>query len=202
MISREKKDLSKIGIYGGTFDPIHHGHLLLARAVLESFELDEMLFVPAAASPHKTGGPVADGAQRVEMIRAALGGEERFCLDERELQRPAPSYAIETIESMRGDWPEAEFFYCVGEDNLPRLSTWHRFEELKKAVQFIVLRRGPGQDALPFPSVDRRIDISATEIRNRVAQGRSIRYLVPPPVEEIIRRHNLYQAPLTSPPNH
>jgi len=188
----------KIGIYGGTFDPIHYAHLILAREAAEQMQLDEIVFVPAAISPHKLGETPAPPILRVEMLRAALTGEPLFTIDECELHRPAPSYTIDTVEEMKRRDPEIEIFFLVGSDNLARLGTWHRSADLRKLVQFVVLRRGPIPPELEFPIVGRQIDISATEIRNRVATDRSIRYLVPPAVEEIIRRHQLYQEPQKS----
>ena len=187
--------LKKIGIFGGTFDPIHHGHLILAREALEALALDLVVFIPAAASPHKpdfeSAGPVA----RLEMVRAAIEGEPRFVFDPMELERPSPSYAIDTLEVLRKREPDAEFFYLIGEDNAARLATWHRFTELAKLVQFIVLDRSSRQAKHPYPVIRRHLDISATDIRNRVATGRSIRYLVPPAVEKIIRERQLYREP-------
>ena len=190
---RNKISLKKIGIFGGTFDPIHHGHLILARDAVEQLELDELLFIPAALSPHKLEQAPATAEARVEMLRAAIVGEPQFCLDTLELERPAPSYAVETIEALRTCDPSAQFFYLIGEDNVGQLSTWHRFTDLSKMVQFAVLDRTGLNTTHPYPVVRRHLDISATDIRNRVARGQSIRYLVPPAVEEIIRRRQLYR---------
>jgi nicotinate-nucleotide adenylyltransferase len=185
--------LKTIGIFGGTFDPIHNGHLILARDAVEQLSLEELLFIPAALSPHKLGQSPSTADVRVEMIRAAIEGEPQLCFDTLELERPAPSYTIDTIEALRTREPGAQFIYLIGEDNVARLSTWHRFDELKKMVQFVVLDRTGVKTEHPFPTVRRHIDISASDIRNRVARGQSIRYLVPPAVEEIIRRRQLYR---------
>ena len=190
----------KIGIYGGTFDPIHHAHLILAREALEQLELDEVIFVPAAVSPHKVGTQAADAAVRLEMLRAAIDREPGFSIDDRELQRPPPSFTIDTIEQFVAADSACEISYFIGSDNLPRLHTWHRIDELKKLVRFVVLERGSVAAASEHLTIRRLIDISATEVRNRVATGRSIRYLVPPAVEEIIHRHQLYQEPSRSLP--
>jgi nicotinate-nucleotide adenylyltransferase len=130
------------------------------------------------------------------MLRAAIDGETRFSIDELELSRPPPSYTFETMTELKRRNPQDDFFYLIGSDNLPRLETWHRFEDLRALVQFVVLHRGTGELRAEFPTVMRHIDISATEIRKRVASGRSIRYLVPPAVEEIIARHQLYRDPI------
>lgn len=187
--------MKKIGIFGGTFDPIHHGHLILAREALETLELETVIFIPAAASPHKPDFESAGPAARLEMVRAAIEEEPCFGFDAMELERPAPSYAIDTVETLRKREPAAEFFYLVGEDNAARLNTWHRFTELAALVQFIVLDRTGRQAEHPYPVIRRHLDISATDIRNRVATGRSIRYLVPPAVEKIIRERQLYREP-------
>jgi nicotinate-nucleotide adenylyltransferase len=190
---RNKISLKKIGIFGGTFDPIHYGHLILARDAIEQLQLDELLFIPAAISPHKLEKLPAASDVRVEMIRAAIEGEPRFCLDTLELERPAPSYTIDTVETLRAREPDAHFVCLIGEDNIPKLSTWRRFPELSKWVQFAVLDRTGLNTEHPFPTVRRHIDISATDIRNRVARGLSLRYLVPPAVEKIIRERELYR---------
>ena len=185
--------MSKVGILGGTFDPIHHGHLILARDALETLGLESLLFIPAALSPHKLERQPTAPEIRLEMLRAALEGEPRFRLDAMELERPAPSYAVESIEKLRQRGPSTEFFYLIGEDNVARLPTWHRFPELSKMVQFVVLDRSGLQTRHPYPAIRRHLDISATDIRNRVASGQSIRYLVPPAVEKIIHERQLYR---------
>ena len=185
----------KIGIFGGTFDPIHHAHLVLARDALEALDLEKIIFVPAAASPHKLDQPLAPPNVRLEMLRAAIESELGFESDPMELQRPAPSYAIETIETFRQREPEAELFYLIGEDNVGRIETWHRFADLSQMVQFVVLGRSGEKTEHPYRAIRRHLDISATNIRNRVATGHSIRYLVPPAVEAIIRDRQLYREP-------
>ncbi len=186
--------MKKIGIYGGSFDPIHHGHLILAREALETLAFDEVIFVLAAQSPHKQDRAPSPVAARWEMLTAAIAGEPNFSASRLEIDRPPPSYSVETVEALRMAQPEAELFFLVGEDNLPELSTWHRFDDLQKLVQFIVLDRSGEEVEYDYPAIRRKIDISATTIRKRVASGQSIRYFVPEAVEEIIRRENLYQG--------
>ena len=192
--------MRKIGIYGGTFDPIHSAHLILAREALEQLQLERVVFVPAAVSPHKLHHVAAPGTMRAQMLRAAVEGEARFEVDELELQRPPPSFTIDTVEEFRRRERHAEIFYLVGSDNLPKLHTWHRFADLRDLVQFVVLSRDTTSPTDQFTTIRRLIDVSATEIRNRVATGRSIRYLVPPSVEEIIVREQLYKEPARSLP--
>jgi nicotinate-nucleotide adenylyltransferase len=192
--------LKKIGIYGGSFDPIHHGHLILAREALETLDLVEVIFVPAAQSPHKPLTRLTSAAVRWEMLAAAIAGERRFSASRLEIDRPPPSYSIDTVERLRVEESEAKFYLLVGEDNLPLLPGWHRFDELSQLVQFVVLDRSAETIEERYPVVRRRIDISAMTIRNRVASGQSIRYLVPEAVECIIRRENLYQGTSQSNP--
>jgi nicotinate-nucleotide adenylyltransferase len=182
----------KIAIYGGTFDPVHHGHLILAREARELFGFEKVIFVPAAVSPFRSF-PAANGQIRLSMLQAAIEGEPGFELEDCELHRPPPSHTIDTIEEIRTRTRDAQIYCLIGEDNLPTLEKWHRFDELRKAVQFIVLDRTGKPPDHPYPIVHRKIDISATEIRRRVASGQSIRYVVPQAVEEIIRREKIYQ---------
>jgi nicotinate-nucleotide adenylyltransferase len=184
--------LRKIGIYGGTFDPIHNGHLILAREALEILGLEKVIFVLAAISPFK-GAPVASSEMRLSMLTAAIEGEKGFALDDCELRRPPPSYAIDTVEEIRKRERDSEIYYLLGEDNVPDLTRWHRFDELRTLVRFVVLHRTGLNTKHDYEVVHRKIDISATDIRNRVASGRSIRYLVPANVEDIISRQNLYR---------
>jgi nicotinate-nucleotide adenylyltransferase len=186
--------LKKIGIYGGSFDPIHHGHLILAREAREILDLDEVIFVLAAQSPHKTNVPPASASVRWKMLASAIAHENGFSASRLEIDRPPPSYSIDTVEHLRVERQDAEFFFLIGEDNVPQLPSWHRFDELRRLVRFVVLDRSGTTVEEHYPVVRRKIDISATTIRNRVASGQSIRYLVPEAVEQIIRRKSLYQG--------
>lgn len=185
--------LKKIAIYGGTFDPVHHAHLILAREAIETLDLDKVILVPAAISPLKKAAPVASGEVRLAMLRAAIKGEPEFEVDECELLRPPPSYTIDTVEEICRRERDAAIYCLIGEDNVEQLPRWHRFVELEKMVRFVVLDRTGKQPSHSYQLIHRRIDISATEIRGRVAQNESIRYLVPESVEEIIQREKLYR---------
>jgi len=197
----------RLGIYGGTFDPIHTGHLLLARDALEQCRLDAILFVPCAQSPLKKSGPRATAAQRVAMLRAALKGEPRFWLSRCELDRPPPSYAVDTAREIQEAFPHAELFWLLGDDQWAQLDQWRQADELRRRVRFILLPRsgeGGGRPAKTSPSKKgarvldlprpRRIDISATEIRSRVKSRQSIEQFVPAAVAGYIRRHGLYRS--------
>jgi nicotinate-nucleotide adenylyltransferase len=185
--------LKKIAIYGGTFDPIHHAHLILAREAIETLGLQKVILVPAAISPLKKAAPVASGEVRLAMLRAAIRDDPEFEVDECELLRPPPSYTIDTVEEIRRRECDAALYWLIGDDNLQHLPRWHRFTELEKVVRFVVLNRTGKQFPHSYQLIHRRIDISATEIRQRVAQDVSIRYLVPESVEEIIQREKLYR---------
>ena len=189
----------RIGIMGGTFDPIHLGHLILGRDARDALDLHKLIFVPNNRSPHKLGGLAAPAELRAAMVRAAIEGEHGFEMDEIEILRGGTSYAIDTAFHLRTLHPEADFFYLIGEDNLAELHTWRRVDELQLMVQMVVMARGT--DGPPHPYItlhQRRIDISATEIRQRIAKGESIRYLVPDKVRDIIENHQLYREVLSS----
>jgi nicotinate-nucleotide adenylyltransferase len=184
----------RIGIYGGTFDPVHHGHLILARQAMEEFKLDRVVFVPAAESPFKIHNHTAPARDRLAMLRLAIRGEGRFSVDPVEIERGGISYSIDTVKSFRSRDPAAALFFLVGEDNAYRLAEWHRFEELRKLVSFVLLSRSEGFQSPEYPVVQRKIEISSTEIRNRVANQESITYLVPESVMRYIEEHQLYHG--------
>lgn len=187
----------RLVLFGGTFDPIHHGHLILARDALETLQADKVIFIPAAISPHKLFRTPAQPAARREMVAAAIAGEERFLMDDRELSRAGPSFTYDTVVQLRAEWPGAELLYLVGYDNVAALSTWHRYQELEQLVRFVVLHRAGVETARTHPGLERRLDLSSTEIRERVAHGLSIQYLVPERVRGIIEQNQLYRGGIT-----
>ena len=171
--------------------------LILARDAIEQLGADQVVFIPAAISPHKLGRAPSPAKARVEMLRAALAEEPRFSLDELEIEREGPSYSVETVEEIMRSHPDAHLIYLIGEDNVAALHTWHRINDLRSYVEFVVFGRGLHRAVHAFPTLTRRLDISATEIRERVARGASIRYLVPEPVRALIEQHRLYQPSST-----
>jgi len=187
----------RLGVYGGTFDPVHHGHLILARDALEQLRLDAVFFVPCGQSPFKSRKPRVTDAQRLAILRVALKNNPRFWLTRCEIDRPAPSYAYETALEIQEAFPRAKLFWLIGADQLADLDRWHRADELRQLVSFVVLPRKEGAAtsskeavlSLPQP---RRIDISATEIRYRVKSRLPIDHLVPAPIAAYIKRHGLY----------
>jgi nicotinate-nucleotide adenylyltransferase len=188
MISRKN-----IGLFGGTFDPIHHGHLILARDAMESLGLDGVIFIPAWVSPHKLGRPPVQGEIRCDMLEAAIQGEKGFSFERCEIDREGPSYTIDTVRHLIARAPDTDFHYLIGGDNVETLGTWHQIEELKHLVRFAVLARNGGETLGGMPVVSRRVEISSSEIRKRVAAGHSVRYLLPDKVCKIIERHGLYR---------
>jgi nicotinate-nucleotide adenylyltransferase len=184
----------RIGIMGGTFDPIHHGHLILARDAQEALDLHKIILIPNYLSPHKTAASAAPAELRARMVRAAIEDEPGFEIDEVELRRGGASYTIDTLLHLRTLYPEDDLFYLLGEDNLAQLHTWRRMEEIPMLVQLVVMSRGAGGPPHPYITLhQRRVDISATDIRARIANGQSIRYLVPDKVRAIIENHQLYR---------
>lgn len=185
--------LRKLGLLGGSFDPIHHGHLILAREALESLGLDRVILIPNGISPHKLARPPAPAALRCEMLKEAVRDEPGLDWDDCEIRRPGPSFAIDTIQEMAARFPGAELYYFIGEDNLASLHTWKEIALLTSMVKFVILARGSETLVHEWPVIPRSVDISSTEIRNRIARGLSVRYLVPESACEIISKHRLYR---------
>jgi nicotinate-nucleotide adenylyltransferase len=184
----------QIALFGGTFDPVHHGHLILAREALEKLALDRVVFVPAAQSPFKPTQISTPPELRLAMVKVGIAGEQAFEIDESEIQRGGTSYTIDTVEAAHSRWPDATLWWLIGEDHLAQLPKWHRYGDLLKLTKFAVFARN-GNDGAGhgFPRLTRQVDISATEIRARVARGDSIRYLVPEAVRALIDKHQLYR---------
>jgi nicotinate-nucleotide adenylyltransferase len=184
----------RLGLYGGSFDPVHHGHLILARQALEDLSLDRVVFIPAVESPFKPNQSGASAADRLAMVQLAVQGEPAFMVDPIEIEREAPSYTIDTARSYRARYPHDTLFFLVGEDHLEALPKWNEFEELIHLVQFAILSRSDLPLKVEYPVVRRRFDLSSTEIRNRVANDLPISYLVPENVLDYIQERNLYRG--------
>jgi nicotinate-nucleotide adenylyltransferase len=187
------KPNEKIGLYGGSFDPIHNGHLILARDAMERLELDKVVFLPARISPHKLDRPPAPPEARCQMLAAAIADEPRFEMDPCEIEREGPSFAVDTVQLFRKRYPGAKLYYFIGDDNLPELDTWRDIANLRESAQFVVLSRAGMPFLSEFPTITRHIEISSTEIRNRVARGLSVRYMVPLPACDVIAKLGLYR---------
>ncbi len=183
----------RLGILGGSFDPVHHGHLILARAAREELGLDRVIFIPAALSPHKPGTTPAAAADRMAMLRLAIAGEPGFEASDAELRRPPPSYMVDTLRELTATNPGAEIVLLIGADNVAKFGTWNEPDEIRRLARIAVLDRANGEPPREWPVVRRVIDISSTGIRDRVAAGRSIRYLTPDAVCGYIAEHGLYR---------
>ncbi len=202
---------SKIGVLGGTFDPIHLGHLIVAEYIMEKLELREVLFIPAGRPwlKLKEEKQVTSAEHRLAMVRLAVASNPQFKVSTMEIDRPGPSYSIDTVLELKAEL-EAEIYFLAGPDALAKLPRWKDPERLLEACHIVGIGR-PGnamtdlwklEASLPGVSphimlmdVPQQIDISSTDIRKRVAQGLSIRYLVPEAVEKYIKEHELYMSP-------
>ena len=201
---------TRIGLFGGSFNPIHFGHLIVARALRERLNLNQVIFLPSRRPPHKNVMMLAESQHRGEMVRLAIGGEEGFAFDNFDLAREGPCYTIETVAHFREQFPSAELYWFIGADSFMDLPTWHRASELVSKCSIVTAARsgkipvnrseleqafGQEQTTRLFDGVIQTpvIDISSTDIRNRVATGRSIRYLVPEEVRKYIEKHRLYR---------
>jgi len=187
----------KIGIVGGTFDPVHYGHLVLAETARERLHLHRVMFIPAGVPPHKQRHEITDVEMRFRMIELAVAGNDFFCASRIEIDKQGISYSVETLRSLKKNHPEAEFYFLVGSDAIPELKTWKRIKEIFSLAHFVIARR-PNFDTSVFPEDAVLLeghfpDISSRVIRQRVREGVSIKGLVPEAVARFIKEHNLYR---------
>jgi nicotinate-nucleotide adenylyltransferase len=186
----------RIGVFGGTFDPPHVGHVSVARDVADALELDRLLWIPARHSPLKPDAPATPDHVRVRMVQAAAAVDPRFQVDTRELRRPPPSYTVDTLEELRAEvGPEAELFLVMGVDQYDAFDAWHEPDRIRRLATLTVMDRdGTGtshvEGAVVVPV--RRVDVSATEIRRRVREGVALAGLVPEGVAQIVEEEGLY----------
>jgi nicotinate-nucleotide adenylyltransferase len=201
---------NRIGILGGTFNPVHMGHLILAQDALEQFELSKVVFMPCACPPHKSVRDLIPAEHRAAMLEAAIEGDLRFQVSRDEIERDGISYTIDTARAMKLQYPESEIVFVIGSDSLMELHLWKEINALLEVCRFVTLTR-PGADYEALMKADLRLSpewsdrlrehvrvghtlsISSTDIRYRVAEGMSIRYLVHPAVEMYITEHSLYR---------
>jgi nicotinate-nucleotide adenylyltransferase len=195
----------RVGIFGGTFDPVHTGHLILAEQARDHARLDEVWFVPAPRPPQKDDQSITRLDQRIEMLELALAGHPAFRIDPRERDRPGPSYTADTLDELAAAHPEHEWFLLLGGDSLVDLPLWYDPQRIVRTASLVVMAR-PGTtlpeqtelearigaavrlEVVPAP----QIDIRSRDLRQRVSEGCSIRYLVPRPVEVYIQQRKLY----------
>lgn len=198
----------RIGIFGGTFNPPHLGHLILAETAADSLELDCVFFVPASNPPHKIGLPRAPAEDRLAMVKLAIDGNARFTTSRADMDRPGPHYAVDMIAMFHRDYPDAELFFLMGSDSLRDFLSWSQPDEILRMTTLVVMQR---PDVYPdLSTLTRRlsglleklyfleapeIEISSTEIVARIKEGRSIRYRVPESVLNYLTEHQLYTVP-------
>jgi nicotinate-nucleotide adenylyltransferase len=192
----------RIGFLGGSFDPVHLGHLMAAQDALEAMSLEKVVFVPTAQSPLKDTIPGITDGDRLELLQTAIAGDRRFEISTVELDRGGVSYTVETVETLSAAIPQARLFWIIGADRASGLKAWHRIDELAARIEFIVLER-PGFEWSP-PDLGSGIrihairshafDVSSSEIRKRVGAGRSVRFLVPEGVATRIENRQLYRV--------
>lgn len=197
----------RIGIYGGTFDPVHMGHLVLAETCREQCHLDRVIFIPAGIPPHKQGRELTAGPLRAEMLEFAVAGHPEFSVDRSEIKRTGPSYTVDTLRGLRQAYPNDELFFLMGADSLAEFSLWKEPREIAALASLIVVNRGtqppPELETLvPLLSAESvariqrvtmpGIDISASDLRRRAHSGHSLRYLTPRAVERFIIERQIY----------
>lgn len=198
--------MRRIGILGGTFDPPHIGHLVLADCALESLSLDQLLFAPAADPPHKHGSTRLSIEHRLPMLERALTLDPRFAISRVDIDRPGPHYTVDMVGIIQAQHPDAELFFVMGSDSLRDIITWYQPERLIEQVRLAVMQRPgaivpPGIHARVLPRLDERVDIidapsleiSSTEIVERLRQGKTVRYLIPQPVLDYIETTGVYR---------
>jgi nicotinate-nucleotide adenylyltransferase len=188
----------KLGLFGGSFDPVHLGHLLVAQAAVEELGLDKVFFIPAAQSPFKPENAPAPAAGRLQLLRLALAGKTNYETDELEIQRGGVSYTVDTLRDYARRFPLAEIYYLIGADNAAKLNEWREPDELARLAEFAAVPRPGGMPAVfPPPFRGRMLkgfgfDVSSSQIRARIKAGLTVENLLPPFVAEAIRNARLY----------
>lgn len=198
IVAVDHLSMDRFGIFGGSFNPVHLGHLLVAQAAEEELGLTRLFFVPAAQSPFKPHQTLAPAEQRLRLLRLALAGRSHWEIDAQELDRGGVSFTIDTVRNYNQRFPQAEIFYLIGGDHVPQLPKWREAEELAQRCRFVVIPRpGEGANELPFPFrgcllKGFPLGLSSSQIRQRLRQGKSIQNLVPAPVAEALENNHLY----------
>jgi nicotinate-nucleotide adenylyltransferase len=186
----------KVGVFGGTFDPPHLGHLIAAQEIHLQLGLDELLLVPAAVPPHKRDRAFSPAPIRLEMLTAAVAGDPRFRVSDLEIRRDGPSYTVDTLRELRSDRPDARLYLAMGADQVAELESWREPDAIVELAELVAFaREGQAVPSVPWPVTRVRVptvEISSTEIRRRAGAGEPITYWIPPQVEAIARRERLY----------
>lgn len=206
-----KMQRRRVGLMGGTFDPIHYGHLVTAEEVYYALNLDEMVFIPTGQPPHKLGQVVTPALDRLAMLELAIASNPHFSISKVDIERPGPSYTVDTLRLLREQWGnKVELYFVIGWDSLEELASWYNPQGILEQLDHLVAVHRPGHRETPgyrerlearLPGITRRLltvpvpqlDISASDLRQRVAAGRPIRYQTPDVVVRYIREHNLYR---------
>lgn len=189
--------MKKVGILGGTFNPPHVGHLLMANEALHALSLDEVRFMPNAMPPHKQVNYMPHDAQRLDLLRHLIDGEAAFTIEPYEMERGGTSYTIDTMRALTAREPHCEFYFIIGGDSIDALHTWKEIDALMQLVTFVGIMR-PGSQSVSAYAVKLlqtpQIDVSSTLLRERLAKGYTVKYLLPAKVEAYIRKERLYGA--------
>lgn len=187
----------RIGLYGGTFNPVHTAHLMVADQVGHALRLNRVDFLPDAVPPHVDKKTAIDATDRVAMLRLAIQDNPLFGLELAEIQRGGVSYTYETVKQLKEAHPENDYYFIIGGDMVDYLPKWYRINDLLKIVNFVAVRRPGAKNESQYPVIwvdVPEVQISSSDIRQRVAQGESIRYLVSTRVEQYIKEHDLYHG--------
>lgn len=190
--------MQRIGILGGTFNPIHIGHLMIAQMVLEKYGLDKVIFIPCFLPPHKSGRNVIEAKHRLRMTRLGVRGNPHFEVSAFEIEQGGKSYSINTLRYLQGRYPDARFFFIIGSDHIARLHTWRRIKEVLEMVSFIAVYR-PGFKPIPSripvkSMIIPGVHTSSSDIRRRLASGKTVKHLIPENVSRYIQKYRLYQG--------
>jgi nicotinate-nucleotide adenylyltransferase len=207
-------NLRRIGVLGGTFDPVHYGHLVIAEEVYATLQLTEMVFVPAGHPPHKSNIEITTAEHRLKMLELAIASNPHFTISRVDMDRPGPSYTVDMLQLLRKQWGEhAAIYFIIGSDSLEDLLSWHDSSGILEQLTHLVAVRRPGYiesetyyDWLEarLPGIKQRLlvvdtpqfEISATDLRKRIADGRPVKYQTPESVESYIVQYGLYRAKL------
>lgn len=189
--------MTKVGILGGTFDPPHYGHLLIANEVLSELNLDEIWFMPNQEPPHKKKSDSVENTDRLQMLELSIEGNSAFKIEKIELERSGPSFTVDTMKILNEQFPNHQFYFIIGADMIEYLPKWHKIDELIELVQFVGVQRPEYSSETDYPIhyVDiPAFEVSSSMIRKRVNQGMTVRYLLPDRVIDFIREKQLYET--------
>ena len=193
--------IRRLGLFGGTFDPIHVAHLVLAEQAREQLRLDRVMFMPSAVPPHKIGRSISPAKTRMEMVELAVAGFPEFVVSDMEIKRNGPSYTVDTLSALRESHPQTELFLLLGGDSLVDFPTWRSPQEILSLASLAVMERVGSPSIELDPALAGKVtnveapflDVSGTDLRRRIEKGRSIRFLVPAAVEAFIEAQGLYK---------